>query len=144
MLLKLELHKTVVPSFLSYILSRAMASVWVLRPRNTKQALPSVFPLSAPSALNACSADSKGCLLQQQNAKVQSPHPALGTLHAGRDPGPNYLLACSCVLSSLRWTLVLKQVHREEMQENRSSILGDHICTGSSSSLRPALIHKKW
>lgn len=31
MLLKLELHKTVVPSFLSNILSRTMASVWVLR-----------------------------------------------------------------------------------------------------------------
>lgn len=33
MLLKLEIHKTVVPSFLSYILSRAMASVWVLQPQ---------------------------------------------------------------------------------------------------------------
>lgn len=33
MLLKVELHKTVVPSFLSYILSSAMTSVWVLRPQ---------------------------------------------------------------------------------------------------------------
>lgn len=33
MLLKLELHKTAVPSFFSHILSRAIASVWVLRPQ---------------------------------------------------------------------------------------------------------------